>query len=327
MNSLTKKAALTLLLALPSLGFADTFGYSIASSTNDLYSIDLANGMATDLGTINTDAVLGGIAASGSNLYAVSTSDNGSSPSQLYNVTTPPGSLIGDTGARFGNTTGAAYRSQDGFIYDLGSSPSLMPGASQSALYQIDPATGRSMLLGSSTLYANGLAFTSGGMGYATDFQQTGSLYSIALNPYSLTLVGSFGLGIGGTGFNSGAAFDPATGALYVLREDGAIFTVAASGANAGAATFDSFVTDTSNDQRVPSSLEGLAVNSAATPTPEPASLLLVLPALLLFVLHYKRRLKQCPDAELNVAFAAGSALHNLTELRACNVCRRAGRE
>ena len=290
MNLLRNKFLVSLFLLVPSIGFADTLGYSIASSTNDLYQIDLTNGMATDLGTINSDAILGGVAASGSTLYAVSTSDSGNYPSQLYNVTSAPGSLIGNTGTRFGNTTGAAYSTQNGMIYSLGSSPSLTMGVTQSALYQINPATGQSMLLGTSNTYANGLAFNSAGVAYATDFEQTGSLYTVTLNPFSLTLVGNFGLGIGGTGFESGAAFDPVTGSLYVLREDGAIFTVATTGANAGTATFDSFATDTSTGQRIPSSLEGLAVSAAATTTPEPGSLLLVLTAGLFTALYQGRR-------------------------------------
>lgn len=291
MSSLKQQVVFLLFLAAPSALLADTMGYSIASSTNDLYQIDLSNGMATDLGTINTNAVLGGIAASSSTLYAVSTSDNGNLPSQLYNVTTPPGSLIGDTGPRLGSTTGAAYRSQDGYIYDLSGTPSSSAVSSQSALYRIDPKTGRSTLLSSNSTYANGLAFDKAGIGYATDFQQTGSLYRVSLNPYSLTLIGSFGQGIGGTGFNSGAAFDPMTGAFYVLREDGAIFSVAISGPDAGAATFDSFVTDSSTDTRVASSLEGLAISgSASSATPEPAPLLLLLPALLLLAFYLRKR-------------------------------------
>lgn len=292
MNLLKHKIALTILLAIPSAAFSDTVGYSIASANNDLYRIDLSTGMAMDVGNIDTNAVLGGIAASGSTLYAVSTSDNGALPSQLYNVTTPPGSLIGDTGPRSGSTTGAAFRSQDGYIYDLQGTPSLPGGGgvSQSALYQIDPATGKSTQIGSSNTYANGLAFTKNGIGYATDFEQNGSLYRVSLNPYSLTLVGSFGLGIGGTGFYSGAGFDPSTGSLYVLREDGAIFSVATSGADAGAATFDSFVTDSSTDARVVSSLEGLAIaGNASSATPEPSSMLLLLPGLLLLAFYLRK--------------------------------------
>ncbi len=278
------------LLVVHSALFSDTIGYSIASSSNDLYRIDLANGMATDLGTINTNAVLGGIAASSSNLYAVSTSANGSLPSQLYNVTTPPGTLVGDTGPRFGNTTGAAYRPQDGYIYNLQGMTSLSAGATQSALYQIDPSTGKSTMLGMSPLYANGLAVAPNGTGYATDFQEKGALYRLSSSgPYSLTLVGSFGLGVGGTGFNSGAAFD-SSGTLYVLREDGAIFTVATTGANAGAATFDSFVTDSATDSRVASSLEGLAVSSSASATPEPSTLLLLLPGIFLLTFILRRK-------------------------------------
>ena len=282
---------LAVLLAAPSALFSDPVGYSIASSSNDLYQIDLTNGMATDLGAIKTDAVLGGIAASSSSLYAVSTSNGGNSPSQLYNVTMPPGSLIGDTGPRIGNTTGAAYKIQDGFVYDLAGTSSASAGVTQSALYRIDPATGASTLLGTSSTYANGLAFSSDGTGYATDFQQNGSLYRLSSSgAYSLTLVGSFGLGIGGTGFGSGAAFDPSTGLLYVLREDGAIFTTAITGPSAGAATFDAFVTDSGTDLRVASSLEGLAIpGNVTSATPEPATLFLLLPAVVGLAFSRKR--------------------------------------
>ena len=294
MNKLRPNLTVALLLAFPAALFSAPIGYSIASSDNSLYRIDLANGMATNLGAIDTDAVLGGIAASPSSLYAVSTSNNGSLPSQLYNVTTPPGVLVGDTGPRFGNTTGAAYLPSDGAIYDLQGMPSLSPGVTQSALYKIDIGTGGSTLLGTSPLYANGITAAPGG-GYATDFYQLGVLYRLtSLDPYSLTLIGSFGLGIGGTGFNSGAAFDASTGTLYALREDGAIFTIATDGANAGTATFNMFVTDSSTDQRVASSLEGLAVFSggANAAVPEPATLFLLLPGMAMLAFFLRKRLR-----------------------------------
>ena len=120
MKKLSQKLIVTAaLLAIPSALFSATLGFSIASSNNELFQIDLSNGMASSLGVINTNAVLGGIAASPSRLFAVSTSDGGRLPGQLYDVTTPPGSLIGDTGPRFGNTTGALYLPRDGAIYNL----------------------------------------------------------------------------------------------------------------------------------------------------------------------------------------------------------------
>jgi len=280
------------LLAIPSALFADTLGFSIASANNELYQIDLSNGMATSLGIINTDSVLGGVAATSSRLYAVSTSNGGASPSQLYDITTAPGVLVGDTGPRLGSTTGALYLPKDGGIYDLQGMPSLTPGVTQSFIYKIDPNTGASTLQGSSPIYANGLALSPAGVGYATDFLQNGALYRVALDPFTLTLVGNFGLGIGGTGFNSGAAFD-SSGTLYVLREDGAIFTVATSGPNPGAATFETFVTDSATMMPFTSSLEGLAVYSATTsPVPEPGSLFLVAPAMLMLGFFLRKRLQ-----------------------------------
>ena len=139
-------------------------------------------------------------------------------------------------------------------------------------------------------MYANGLAVSPDGVAYATDFEQNGALYRLSLDPFSLTLVGNFGLGIGGTGFRSGAAFD-ATGVLYVLREDGAIFTVATSGSNAGAATFQTFVTDSASDMQITSSLEGLAVFSENTaPIPDPGSLFLTAPGILILGFFLRRR-------------------------------------
>ncbi len=263
-------ASFGLLIGMQSLLCAAPIGFSISDTTRSLYSIDLATGVATNLGVVNypSDDEIEGLASRGGILYGVGEADNGQGG--LYNVSTPPGTLIG-TGFRFGSEAGAAVNPQTGVLYNL-QGEDLSTGL-RSFFYTLDPSNGAPTFIGASTIYADGLAINSSGQAFATDFRLSGSLYGVNLTSGALTLVGSLGLGAGGMGFDSGLAFDT-DGTLYALREDGAIYTLSTT---TGAATFRAFVTV--GGVRVPGDLEGLdipALTAGTTPVPEPATMLLL---------------------------------------------------
>src|SRR6187399_2233445 len=93
---------------------AGPIGYAVRSNGNDhLLSIDLATGVATDLGLVGlTDAE--GLSFVGSSLYAI-----GGTVNQFWNITTPPGALVGATGARSGTDAGLGYDSTTGTLYNI----------------------------------------------------------------------------------------------------------------------------------------------------------------------------------------------------------------
>jgi hypothetical protein len=77
---------------------AGPIAYSISSNGNDhLYQIDLATGVAIDLGAMSFGDAEGLEYANGT-LYGI-----GGSTNQLWNLTTSPGTLIGETGTRIRN--------------------------------------------------------------------------------------------------------------------------------------------------------------------------------------------------------------------------------
>jgi hypothetical protein len=266
-------ASFGLLIGMQSALWAAPFGFSVSDTTNRLYRIDLATGVATDLGQLNypQDDELEGLASRGGTLFGVGEANYG--PGGLYNITTPPGTLIGQTGVRFGTEAGAAFNPLTDVLYNI-QGDDLSDIGTRSALYVINPLTAASGLVGTSSIYADGLAINSNGEAFATDFRLSGSLYRVNLATGALSLVGSLGLGAGGTGFDSGLAFDLDTGILYAIREDGAIYTLSTT---TGAATFRAFVT-LPNGTRVPGDLEGLDIPrpAQATAVPEPATMLLL---------------------------------------------------
>ncbi len=262
-------------------------GFSVSDTTNSLYRIDLLTGFATNLGVLNypQDDELEGLASINGTLYGVGEANYGTGG--LYNITTPPGTLVGSTGPRLGSEAGAAYSPATGLIYNLQADENLPPDTARSFLYSIDPATAASTFIGFSPFYADGLAINSLGEAFATDFRLTGSLYRVDLATGALSLVGSLGLPESDLGFDSGLAFDLSNDALYALREDGAIYTVNAA---TGAAAFQAFVTE--NGVRVPGDLEGLDI-----PIPEPSTLLLLGAGLAGAAVKVRRRRNACDSA------------------------------
>ncbi len=89
-------------------------GFTVTSDGNQhLYRVDLQTGVATDLGLLNF-ADSEGLSFVGTTLYAV-----GGSTTELWNITTPPGSPVGSTGPRMGADSGLAYSTVAATLYNL----------------------------------------------------------------------------------------------------------------------------------------------------------------------------------------------------------------
>jgi hypothetical protein len=189
---------------------AAPFGYSVQSNGDDhLYLIDLATGVAVDLGALGFgDAE--GLASDGVTLWAI-----GGTVEELWDITVPPGFKIGDTGARSWIDAGLAYNPADGKLYNLqGESPG------GSTLYEIDAATGAATLIGADPAFADGLAIDPSGVAYAVDGFSSEKLYTVDLATGALTEVGSLGV----SAFSLfGLAFD-ASGQLWGINTAGDIY-------------------------------------------------------------------------------------------------------
>ncbi|UCG56654.1 MAG: hypothetical protein JSU70_17540 [Phycisphaerales bacterium] len=237
------------LAACPTTTLAGPTGYAVQSNGDDhLYSIDLATGATTDLGRVGLgDAE--GLAFVGTTLYAI-----GGTVHEFWNITTPPGSKVGDTGARDGIDAGLDYDPTSGKMYNIQGSSGGSP------LYEINIATGAATLVGSDNSFGDGLAIGAGGLAYTVDGIFADSLYSVNLSTGALTLVGPLGLGDISDQF--GLSFDPVSGTLYGLSSAGGIYTF---NTGTGAATL---VASTL------SGCEGLAIPGRAV-IPAPGAVLL----------------------------------------------------
>jgi len=224
---------------------AAPIGFSVRSNADDhLYSIDLTTGAATDLGAVGLNDAEG-LAFAGSGLYAI-----GGGVDEFWNITTPPGTKVGNTGSRSGFDAGLDYDSTRNKMFNINGD------LTGSYLYQINMATGAATSIGSSPTFADGMAINGSGVAYASDFVVTDSLYRVNLGTGGLTLVGS--LGIGNVSAQTGMSFDPLSNVLYALTSTGKIYTL---NSVTGGATF---VANTL------SGFEGFAI------IPEPATLSLL---------------------------------------------------
>lgn len=231
-----------------SLG-AEPFGYSVASFNNHLYRINLSTGVATDIGAIAFfDAQ--GLAFAEGRLYAI-----GGFADAFWDITTPPGLRIGPALFRVSGAAGLDYDRVTGTMYNI------QGYALGSQLYRIDLSTSLATFVGQSPIFADNLAIDANGRAFAADTVFTNALYEVDLKTGALTLVGSLGI----TGrFLAGASFDDA-GTFWLLREDGAIFSVDTT---SGQASFISQVFGAG-------AFRGLAIPNAIIPEPGSASLLL----------------------------------------------------
>ena len=201
------------------------FAYSIQSNGDDrLYQINLLTGQAKSMGDPMTFGDAEGLTFGPRGLlYAI-----GGSFDELWNVTSPTGSMIGATGPRTGGEAGLEF--YDGVLYNMNG------GGGGSTLYRINTSNGAATAIGSTTIFIDGLAIRSDGTAYGTDWLFTDSLYEVNLATGATTLVGS--LGLGNVIAESGLAFIGHT--LYAITWDGEIYTLNTA---TGAATLVATVT------------------------------------------------------------------------------------
>lgn len=217
--------AIGLLIGLASAsGGPVPIGYSVRSDVDDhLYSIDLNTGVATDLGLVGCNDVQG-LAFVGSTLYGM-----GGTVDEFWDITTPPGSKIGDTGSRSGIDAGLDYNPITGKMYNIQRAHTYCD------LYEVNLATGAATLIGShSGDMPDGLAIDNTGAAYAIDGVY-GKLYTLNLATGALTLVGPSSVPFS----ECGASFDSG-GTLWGIFDNGEIYTV---DTGTGASTLISSVT------------------------------------------------------------------------------------
>jgi hypothetical protein len=255
-----KVALIVLLLCLPVFAWADPFGYTVTNFTNQsqqaeshLMRIDLSTGAYTDLGSVDFHSAQG-LAFANNQLYAVGEPGSGSGSGEFWNLTTPPGYMIGAIGAGM-SMDGLDYDRTTGTMYQLSTYPMV------TQFYSINMATGEATLVTGSVVATmiDGLAINSLGNIFAAGVWPN-SLYQIDLSDGTCSPVGSLGLSTPGA-IELGLAFDDSD-RLWALRGDGSIFTVDTS---TGAATF---VAQTVVNNG------GLAINPVSTP--EPSTMLLL---------------------------------------------------
>lgn len=249
--------AAAVVLGLAGAADAAPIGYSVRSDVdNFLYRIDLATGAATPIGPIGLDPdsdIEGLTFQPGTNvLFGY---DELTDELVTFDLTTGAGTVVGFTGAFLfdpGLTFDAAgnlFVAGEGFLGD-GEFGSLDPltGAGTFIGFTDDSVTGDPVLIGAlaalgTTLY-----------GIDADLDRL-----VTIDPLTglVTGVGFLGVDIDDAGLD----FDPATGTLWLLEDEGRVFTV---DIGTGAATEISTTLD---------GFEGLGVLPAAVP--EPATLTL----------------------------------------------------
>src|SRR5690606_8054664 len=169
----------------------------------------LSTGVATDLGAINFGDAEGLSHDGSGNLFAL-----GGSTQDLWNITTPPGTLVGATGGMSGSDSGLDF--YNGTMY-------AMSGAGgASSLYTINLGTGAATLIGSDTIFMDSLAIDSNGRAIGIDGVFSDSVYAVDINTGAATLIGALG---GAFSVQTGSDFDTA-GNLWALTSNGEIYTI-----------------------------------------------------------------------------------------------------
>jgi hypothetical protein len=239
---------------------AGPIGYAVNSNaTDNLFRIDLSTGIATDLGAISFGDAEGISFGPDGLLYAI-----GGTVNQLWDITTPPGALVGATGTRVGIDAGLGMDPITGRMFNLNGD------SGSSGLYQVNISTGATTFIGTGDQFGDNIAISMAGVAYAIDGIFTDSLYRVDLATGAFTLVGNLGLGNISNQF--GSSIDPLTGILWALNDSGQIFNV---NTTTGQATQIATVTLGT----IPvTGFEGLAIEMA--PVPEPTSMALMISGL-----------------------------------------------
>ncbi len=230
------------------------------------YRVDLTTGVATviaDLGDL-TDAEAEGLALNPltGEVFGVSEPNPTDGTGVFYDLT--PGSstlgdVVGTIDARIGTEAGAEIDPTTGLVYSI-TGDETVPN---SQLYLHDfPGSGVTEIGDVNDIFLDNLAINADGEAFAADLRTTDSLYGVDLTTGELTLIGAFGPDLD---LDAGAAFS-ADGTLYVLGEDGRIWTVDTT---TGAFLSVINITDASGNL-LAGDFEGLAI------IPEPASIALL---------------------------------------------------
>jgi hypothetical protein len=241
--------ASALACASASMAGQSIIGYSISSNGDDhLYEINFSSGIATDLGLVGLDDGEGMAMGANGTIYAV-----GGTVPELWDVTTPPGSLIGATSQFAGIDSGMDMNNSDGMLYVVSGN------FDDTSLYTVDPTNGTTNLVGAGVYFGDNLAISDSGVAYATDWIFNNATYTVDLATGSATLVGALGFQL-----SQQAGSDFATdGNLYVLLGSGEWYTI---DTGTGAATLGGTIRDAAGAPLT--GFEGLAMN----PVPEPAT-------------------------------------------------------
>jgi hypothetical protein len=245
--------------------FAGPSGYTVTEFVNQsgqaeshLMRIDLGTGDYVDLGEVgfHTYSSSVGLAFADDQLYAVAKTGSSSLDAEFWNLTTPPGFLIGnpssaqsDSGLAYDRTTGTMYMVSTWFMAE--------------ELCSIDVATGDSTFVAGSVVFTqyDGLAINGLGEMFTASLPR-GQLARINLtggSTISYTLVGSLGIT---SSSSCGLSFDE-WDRLWMLSDDGSIYRVDTA---TGAATF--VAASVANNG-------GLAINPIPA-VPEPSSMFLL---------------------------------------------------
>jgi hypothetical protein len=262
-----KTVLIILMLCIPVFAGADPFGYTVTDFVNQteqaeshLMQIDLSTGDYIDLGEVGFHVYSfssSGLAFANDQLYSVAKTGTGSSDAEFWNLTTPPGFLIGNP-SQAQQDSGLAYDRTTGTMYYLST------WSMASVLESIDIATGVSTHVAGSAVFTqyDGLAINSQGDIFAACLQSDRlSQINLTGGPtISYTEVGF--LGISSSSSSCGLSFDELD-RLWMLSDDGSIYRVDTS---TGAATF--IANSVANNG-------GFAINTVVA-APEPAIMLLL---------------------------------------------------
>lgn len=252
-KTLSMLCSIGLLTGALSTVHAAPFGFGVDGDdgTDKLYSVDLATGIATTIGTglgsQFTDVEGLGFDPNSGILYGIDDSGN---ELLTIDITTGVGTLVGALGRTITDPGFAISANGVGFVAEEGGTDEL---------FSVDLSTGSATLLGAMGFSIDGLAFIGSTLfGVSPDDD---SLYTLNTSTGAATLVGTFGTTI--LEEESGLASDGTF--LYAVDDAGNYLRIDPT---TGAAIVQ--VAGSGED------LEGLAIQPQAAPVPEPSTILLL---------------------------------------------------
>ena len=258
-----------LMALLPLSALAEPLGYIVGF--NRLYRIDLANGQTTEIGDIGFNDVEGLALDASGVLYGVADASvgPGSGITDLLiqiNTTTGAGTLVGQLSGLGGIGPGGNLDyglaiTCDGRLW--------LSSDTTTQVWEVDPATAGTRLVGSSGQSLSGLA-ARGNQLYGLSVDATPTLFSVDLANAQVTSIGP--INVGGLVADAGLDFD-ATGQLWAILDpeplDLAASRVARLSLSSGAGTV------VASSSVGPIAMEGLAISppGACLVQPQPSEL------------------------------------------------------